>query len=127
MNIPRHANFEDVIEEKILKFERTCLYNMCSGSTKILTYIKTHHNGIRIITWHNDHRNNGRAQMPPIPKHAPKVKDNPGVICGWSSTHGGPYYTVNHNILLYKHLYINPCVWNICASNFTLFITSFKY
>jgi hypothetical protein len=64
-----------------------------------------------IIAWHNDHRikatSMDRGKMPPMSKHAPKTKDNTGVICGLSSIYGGPHYTVNPNILLYMQSYIN--------------------
>jgi hypothetical protein len=35
----------------------------CSGSAKSSTYFMVHHNGIRVIMWHNNHVDNPRARV----------------------------------------------------------------
>jgi hypothetical protein len=104
--------------------------HFCSGSAKNSTRMKAHKNRIRITTWRVDHVTQsispGRGQTLPIPKCASKQRTI-HVSFMVDPMHMGSHYAINPNILLFKHWYINPYVWDICTSNYTLFITSFKY
>jgi hypothetical protein len=119
-------------------------------SPKSPTYIKVHHNGIKITSWHSDHiikpwarietkrpqyrsQNKGLSNcdiLHPSQNISKKGSTNTltfvdhFLLIFWDGGSmwlilytWGPHYIVNHNILLYKHSYINSYrkhnVWNL--------------